>query len=231
MPDYIDGNVDGQSFRAYQQRGTLSCGPASLVNAIYFLTGNLADEGTFRHETGVQMTTKPVAATIRKLKFGKQGLRLLNKFNTFEDSPAYLANNDLRPTMGQGNHFAFLYNANEMNDCADIADLQKSIKKYGLHSTSGAQIAPNAAVNRARAAFSLGGAKRCFIMGVKWTDTIEDEGGGHWIAVVGKRNDGSLIVLDSEAGVVVADRAPAYSQGANGESGFFDGYFIEIWGG
>lgn len=231
MPDYIDGNVDGQSYRAYQQKGSLSCGPASLVNAIYYLTGNLADEGTFRHDTGVQMTTKPIDAAIRKLKFGKQGLRLLKKFDAFEDSAVYKANNNLRPTMGQNNHFAFLYNADEMNDCADIADLQKSIKKYGLHSTSGAHIAPNAAVSRAKAAFSLNSAKRCFVMGVKWTDTIDDEGGGHWIAVVGKRNDGSLIVLDSEAGVVIADRAPAYSQGDAGERGFFDGYFIEIWGG
>ncbi len=66
-------------------------------------------------------------------------------------------------------------------------------------------------------------------MGVKWTEEIHEEGGGHWVTVVGARADRSLITLDSEAGVVIAPQPPRYSQGDDGETGFFDGYFIEIW--
>lgn len=228
---YRERQIDGKTYRAYLQEGHLSCGPASVVNAIYFLTGQEVEEAPIRHDTGVQMTTKTIGKTIRKLKFGKQGRALLKKFEAFEESAEFKADPTLRPTMGPENdkHFAFLYNAEELDDCADIADIQKSLKKFGLHSTNGQRFSPWGATTRARTAFSLPGANRCFILGVKWTEDIAEEGGGHWVTVVAKRNNGNLIVLDSEAGVVIAHAPPKYGQGGDGERGFFDGYFIEIW--
>src|SRR5207247_7333584 len=96
--------------------------------------------------------------------------------------------------------------------------------------TKGKQMTPAAACARVRNAFQLGGAPRAFILGAKWTATVDEEGGGHWVAVANVREpEGTFIVLDSEAGVTLATAPPKYEQGEDGEKGWFDGWLMEIW--
>src|SRR5262249_46865133 len=123
----------------------------------------------------------------------------------------------------------FLHDAEVRNMEAELEHLEKPLRSHGLLFTKGKQITSFSACHRVRNAFQLRGAPRAFILGVKWTRKIDEEGGGHWVVVADVLEpQGYFVVLDSEAGVLLA-APPRYSQGRDGEQGWFDGWLMEIW--